>query len=95
MTRRIMHLIEEQENRSKLFRTRDLGAKVEGIQESREPTPDREEVLTLNPSKYHQQRVVIMPREDKNQNGKGNTETQITGKKARKLNKKKVKLEKL
>jgi hypothetical protein len=36
-----------------------------------------------------------MPRGDKNQNGKRNTETQITGKKDRNLNKKKAKLEKL
>jgi hypothetical protein len=36
-----------------------------------------------------------MPREDNNQNGKRNAETQITRKKARNLSKKKVKLEKL
>jgi hypothetical protein len=36
-----------------------------------------------------------MLREDKNKNGKRNPETQITGKKARKLSKKKAKLEKL
>jgi hypothetical protein len=36
-----------------------------------------------------------MPRGDKNQNGKRNPVTQITGKKARKLSKKKAKLEKL
>ena len=36
-----------------------------------------------------------MPRGDKNQNGKRNTETQIIGKKAIKLSKKKAKLEKL
>jgi hypothetical protein len=65
------------------------------IQESRAPTPEREEVLPLNPMKYHQQREVTMPREDKNQNGKRNPVTQITGKKARKLSKKKAKLEKL
>jgi hypothetical protein len=35
-----------------------------------------------------------MPRGDKNHNGKRNIETQITGKKARKINKKKAKLEK-
>jgi hypothetical protein len=34
-------------------------------------------------------------RESKNKNGKRNPETQITGKKARKLSKKKAKLEKL
>jgi hypothetical protein len=36
-----------------------------------------------------------MLREDKNKNGKRNTMTQNTGKKARKLSKKKAKLEKL
>jgi hypothetical protein len=36
-----------------------------------------------------------MPRGDKNQNGKRNPVTQITGKKARTLSKKKVTLEKL
>jgi hypothetical protein len=43
----------------------------------------------------HQKCEVTMPRGDKNQNGKRNPVTQITGKKARKLNKKKAKLEKL
>jgi hypothetical protein len=104
MTRRIAHLIEEQENKSKLLRTRDLDVEAErtqtdlknlSIQESRAPTPDREEVSPLNPMKDHQQREVTMPREDKNQNGKRNPVTQITGKKARKLSKKKAKLEKL
>jgi hypothetical protein len=33
------------------------------IQESREPTPDREEVFPLNPSKDHQQCEVTIPRE--------------------------------
>jgi hypothetical protein len=36
-----------------------------------------------------------MPKEDKNQNGKRNTETKLTGKKARKLSKKRAKIEKL
>jgi hypothetical protein len=45
--------------------------------------------------KDHQQCKVIMPREDKNQNGKRNPITQIIVKKARKLSKKKEKIEKL
>jgi hypothetical protein len=53
----------------------------------------------LNPSKVHQQRKATTLGEDKNKNGKRNSEkvreTQITGKKARKLSKKKAKLEKL
>jgi hypothetical protein len=55
MTRRIAHLIEEKENKSKLLRTRNLDVEVERTQEdsqkSRAPTPDREEVFPLNPTK--------------------------------------------
>jgi hypothetical protein len=36
-----------------------------------------------------------MLKEDKNQNGKRHTETKLTGKKARKLSKKRAKIEKL
>jgi hypothetical protein len=36
-----------------------------------------------------------MPKEDKNQNGKRTTKTKITGKKARKLSKKREKVKKL
>jgi hypothetical protein len=36
-----------------------------------------------------------MPREDKNQNGKRNTEMKLTGRKARKIGKKRAKIEKL
>jgi hypothetical protein len=54
----------------------------------------REEVLPLNPLKDPQQCEVTTLREDKNKNGKRNPEIQITGKKARKLSKKKAKLEK-
>jgi hypothetical protein len=92
MTRRIVHLIEEQENK---LETRDLGVKFERTRENRALTLDNEEELPLNLMKYHQQHEVIMPSEDKNQNGKRNLVTQIIGKKARKLSKKKAKLEKL
>jgi hypothetical protein len=79
MAKRIAHLLEEQENQTKLLRTRNLDVEIERtnvdlkhlyVQESRAPTPDREEVLALNPTKYHQQREVTMLRGDKNQNGK-------------------------
>jgi hypothetical protein len=53
------------------------------------------EVLPLNPFKAHQHREATMIREDKNKNGKRNTKTHITGKKARKISKKKAKLQKL
>jgi hypothetical protein len=67
------------------------------MQEKRAPTPEivREEVSHLKPLKDSQQCEVTTLREDKNENGKRNPETQIAGKKARKLSKKKAKLEKL
>jgi hypothetical protein len=99
MTRRIAHLIEEQENRSKLFRTRNLDVTVERTQEDSQnteaPTPDREEVFPLNPRKESQQHEVTMPRGYKNQNGRRNPETKLTGKKDRKLSKKRSKIKKL
>ena len=67
------------------------------MQERRVPTLEliREAVLPLNPLKEHQQCEVTTLREDKNENGKRNPETHITGKKARKLSKKKTTLERL
>lgn len=67
------------------------------MQERRAPTPEevREEVLHSNPLKDPQQCEVPLQGENKNKNGKRNPKTQITGKKARKLSKKKAKLEKL
>jgi hypothetical protein len=52
-------------------------------------------VIPLSPRKEPQQRVVTTIKEDKNQNGKIHTESKLTGKKARNLNKKKAKIEKL
>jgi hypothetical protein len=99
MTRRITHLIEEQENRSKLFNTRDPDVEVartlEDPQKIEVPIPDKEEALSWNPREESQQREVTMSKEDKNQNGKRNTETKLTGKKARKLIKKRAKIDKL
>jgi hypothetical protein len=101
MAKRIVHLLEEQGDQSKLLSTRYPDVEVERtqedskhlhVQENREPTPEREEVLPLNDL---QQCEVTMPREDKNNNGKRKTVTQITGKKARNLSKKKARLEKL
>ena len=61
----------------------------------RAPTPKmvREEVLHSNPLKDPQQCKVTLLRENKNENGKRNPETQIIGNKARKLKKMKEKLE--
>jgi hypothetical protein len=96
MTRRIAHLIEEQENISKLF---NLDAEVERTQEDSQKTetstPDKEEVFPSNLRKESQQREVTMSKEDKNQNGKRNNEMKLTGKKARKLSKKRERIEKL
>jgi hypothetical protein len=104
MARRIAHLLKEKEDHSKLIRTRDLDVEFErtredlkhlSVQESRAPTPKREEVLPSNLMKDPPQCGVSMPRGDKNDNGKRKPMTQILGKKAKKLSKKKVKLEKL
>jgi hypothetical protein len=101
-----LRLIEEQEDNSKQHRTKELAVKVErtkeglnnlSIQEISIATPEivREGTLTAEYVRAHQQCEVLSPGENKNTNGKRNPETQITGKKARKLNKKKAKLEKL
>jgi hypothetical protein len=99
MNRRIAHLIEEKEKISKLFNTRDLDGEVartqEYLQKTEVPIPDREEVLLLNLRKEFQQCEVTMPKEDENQNGKRNIETKLTGRKARKLSKKRAKIENL
>jgi hypothetical protein len=99
MTRRITHLIEEQKNRSKLFNTRDIDVEVartlEDPQKIKVPIPDKEKVSPSNLRKESQQREVTMSKEDKNQNGKRHTEMKLTGKKARKLSKKRAKIEKL
>jgi hypothetical protein len=104
MTKRIAHLLKEQEDHSKLLRTSNPDVKDErtqedleylSIQKSRAPTLDKEKVLLSNPMKESQQRKVTMLSTDKNQNGKRNTKMQITRKKARKLSKKRAKLENL
>jgi hypothetical protein len=92
-------LIEEHENRSQLFNNIDIDIKVartlEDPQKTEIPIPDKKEVLPLNPRKESQQSEVTMSKEDKNQNGKRNTETKLTGKKDIKLSKKRAKIEKL
>jgi hypothetical protein len=99
MTRRITYLMEEQENRSKLFDTRDLDVEairaLEELHKTEIPNPYDEGVLHLDLKKESQYREVTMSREDKNHNGKRMTETKLTGKKARKLSKKRAKIKKL
>jgi hypothetical protein len=71
------------------------------IQERSIPTQEvlRKEILTSNPLRAPQQCEATMLGEDKNKNGKRIpnivSETQITGKKERNINKKKAKLENL
>jgi hypothetical protein len=80
----------------KVERTQE-GLKNLSMQKRRSPTLEivREKVLPSNPVKYPQQCEVTIIRKDKNNNIKRNPETQITGKKSRKISKKKAKLEKL
>jgi hypothetical protein len=95
MASRIACLIEEQEDKSKQLRARDLIVKIERTQEGlknlsmqkiKEPTLEtvREEVLPSNPLKYPQQCEVTMIRKDKNKNGKRNLETQYHMKQSKK-----------
>jgi hypothetical protein len=92
-------LIKERENRSRLFETRDLDVKAAitlgDPQNIEVHTRYKEEVLPLNPTKESHQRPVTTLKEDKNQNGKRHTESKLTGKKARKLSKKRDKIENL
>jgi hypothetical protein len=99
MTRRIAHSIEEQKNRSRLFNTRypdvEVARTLEDPQKTEILIPNKEEVSPSNLRKGSQQREVTMSKEDKNQNEKRHTETKLTGKKARKMSKKRAKIEKL
>jgi hypothetical protein len=76
-----------------------LDVKVERTQEesqkSKAPTPYKEEVLPMHPTKEYKQREVTMPNKDKNQNGKRNNEMKLTRKKARKIQKKRENIKNL
>jgi hypothetical protein len=96
MTRRIAQLIEERENRSRVLDPRNLDDEVDRTLEE----PQRIEkyvgqVIPVDLKKESQHCKVTMPREEKNQNEKRMNETKLSGKKTRKLMKKKAKLEKL
>jgi hypothetical protein len=58
-------------------------------------TLDKEEVIYLNPRRESHQHEVTMSKENRNQNEKRITEMKITGKKDRKISKKKAKIENL
>jgi hypothetical protein len=99
MTRKITQLMVEQEDKSKLSDTRSPDVEATGtsedIQKAEVYTLDKEEMIHLNPRKESQQCKVAMSKDNKNQNGKRTTETKLTGKRDRKLSKKKAKIEKL
>jgi hypothetical protein len=99
MTRRIRQLIEEQENKSKLFDARSpyfKAAKELGdSQNIGVSVSDIDEVVPLSLGREPQQRKVTVPKENKNQNGKRTTEMKLTGKKARKLSKKRANINRL
>jgi hypothetical protein len=99
MTRRIAQLIEEKENISKQYHTRNPDVKAIRTREDTQKTKvfisDKEEMLYMNPKKEPEQREVTISKENKSHNGKRTTEKKLTGKKARRLSKKKAKIEKL
>jgi hypothetical protein len=73
----------------------EVGRTLEDLQKTEVPIPDTYEVLPLISRKESQQHEVTLPKEDKNHNGKRNSEMKLTRKKARKLSKKRAKIEKL
>ena len=91
--------MEEKENIYKLLNTRDLDVEairaLEEPQKTEIPNPYDEGVVPLDLKKESQHREVTMSREDKNQNGKRMTQKKLTGKKARKISKRRAKIEKL
>jgi hypothetical protein len=96
MTKRIAQLIEEEENRSKLFDTSDRDVNAVGTskdsQKTEVPILDKEKVLPLNPRKESQHHIVTVLKDDNNRNGKETIETRLTGKNSIKLSKKRDKL---
>jgi hypothetical protein len=71
-----------------------VGRTPEDLQKTEVPIPNSDELLPLISSKESHQHEVTLPKEDKNHNGKRNSETNLTGKKARKLSKKRSKVKK-
>jgi hypothetical protein len=95
MTKRIAQLIKEQENHLKPFDTRSPDVKAKATQKAEISTPNKEEVIYINPRREYHQHKVTMSKENKNQNEKRIIEMKLTRKKARKIIKKKAKIEKL
>jgi hypothetical protein len=88
-------LVEEKENLSKTYDTRSPDVEAKATQKDEISTPDKEEVIYLNPRRESHQHEVTVSKENKNQNGKRIIEMKLTGKKARKISKKRSKIEKL
>ena len=83
----------------KFFQTKDLDVKVGRTlgdpQKNEVPIPGTDEVLPLISRKESQQCEFTLSKEDKNRNGKRNSEMKPTGRKDRKLSKKRAKIKKL
>jgi hypothetical protein len=63
----------------------EVGITLEDPQKNEVYIPDTDEVLPLISRKESHQREVTPSKEDKNHNGKRNTQTKLIGKKAQKL----------
>jgi hypothetical protein len=90
-------LIEEQENQSKLFDPRSPDVKTaKALGDSHKievSISDIDKVVPLSLGREPQQREVTIPKENKNQNGNKTIEMKLTGKKARKISKKRAKID--
>jgi hypothetical protein len=99
MTRRIVHLIEEHKRITHISNTSSLNVEAKRtLEDPRDielPISDTEEVLPKNPRQEFQQHKVTKTKEEKNQNEKIITKTKLTGKKARKLRKKRANTKRL
>jgi hypothetical protein len=96
MTKRITQLIEEHENKSKLFDTRRLDVKELGdSQNIGVSVPDTDKVVLLSLGKEPQQCEVTLPKENKNQIEKRTTEMKLMGKKARNLSRKRAQIDRI
>jgi hypothetical protein len=94
MTRRIVHLIEEQKRKSQIFNISTSGVEakrtIEDLQKIKLPIFDTENVLSRNYKKDFPQCEVTKTIKDTHQNSKRITETKLTGKKDMMLRKKRA-----
>jgi hypothetical protein len=78
MTKIIAQLIEEQENHSNPYDTRSPNVQTKATQKAEISTPDKENMIYLNPRRESHQHEVTMSKENNNQNGKTIIETKPT-----------------